>query len=769
MIKDLIKIKVNRKGQMTIFVIIGIIILIGVGMIISYNKTSSERLLSEELHTKVVEIPLMFQPINDYVESCIAKTGKEGIKLIGIHGGYIDLEEYDINYDLANPTEGDSFLFNARDSNSGIAYWHYFKSENECEENCECASKKPPLHKSQGLSSVEEQLSDYMNEKLPLCLDSFKDFETIGFEIEEDMQVKSNVLIKEKEIAFHVKYKITAKKDETEFVVDEFLTSVPVEFMKMYEMAEQITKMQMNNTKGQFLEKWAMEQVAAFGMDVDTNSLPPMSYSNLDPSDRGVFWVKYNVQENIRKNMLPVYTSFLNVVSAKNYNEDLVGTFYERALLPVYSPSNYSFKDLDVTFSYLDWWPIYFDITGRGIKGQIIGPEKTPDYMAIISTLIKIKRYEFYYDISYPVLIDIYNKEAFNNEGMHFYFGLEANVRNNKPINCSGPGKTEYAPGFYGSLICNDNQGCAEVEIFTTDKKTSEPLVEVEVKYSTSTQGCSKGQTELQNGIIADKAVLEAKLPQCVGAGCALTLSKQGYMEYTKSYSVLCNKVGGKCDEDNILCNNDKLEIELVPYRNPNIQVKIKRMQKLSEKSWAFDNTNSELLDNEYAIVTMEKFKEDPQEKTLSVASIVEGTSESVNFYPGLIPGKYKTSIMLFYKLPDYKARTNVTFVEKEECEEYAGDFVDVITGGTEEECYTIGPYTYSDDVLQGGFEGNLTITKQMLDDYDTLTLYAFSVPDIDKNFDSLDAYDINEWGNIEKYSKENYVQLKPHVSNTQT
>ena len=115
--------------------------------------------------------------------------------------------------------------------------------------------------------------------------------------------------------------------------------------------------------------------------------------------------------------MLPQYTPFLTVFDSENYKSNLYDTFYERATLPLANPNNNYYGDLEVNFNYFNWWPIYFELTGRGVSGERIGPETTSSsYLSFIG----IKRYNFYYDVSYPVLVDIYSEDAFNNEGLHF-------------------------------------------------------------------------------------------------------------------------------------------------------------------------------------------------------------------------------------------------------------------------------------------------------------------------------------------------------------
>ena len=771
----------NKKAQITMFMIIGIVILIVAGIFISIRSTQQPP--PEKIISEIAEMPVEFQPLNDFVESCISKTGKEGIKKLGFHGGYIDPNKYGLKANAVNPTESNSFLFNPEDPQSTIPYWYYFKSDNECEEGCACGSEQPRLHKKQGDPNIEKQLEGYIDDNIDICLNNFKEFKSQGFEITTG-NPKTTVTIRNNDVMIYVTYKLEAKKGTARFEIDEFIKTIPVELKKIYELAEEIKKYQANSTIGLYIEKWTIEQLASFGFGLNKNRLPPIADSSLDPGAKPVYWIKQKVKDDITNNMLPLYTSFLTVANTRNDNSNLIGTFYEKARLPFTTQSDYNLRDIDVSFNYLNWWPIYFDITGRGVRGQIIGPEQ---FSSSFFNFLKIKRYNFYYDISYPVLVDIYSPAAFNGEGLHFYIGLETNIRNNEPLKCSGQGLTEYASAF-GSLFCNFNQRCSNITIETIDAKTNTPLDNVNIFYSTGSESCDQGFTEIQN----NKALLKTSLPQCVGTACSLNAVKQGYWYYPKTYAVRCDTTGGVCIDDDVLCNGESLRIKMEPYRNNNIIIMKKKMLKQNQKDWIFDSSPHELLDNEYAMIILEKIKDHPSEEDLVLAGMFYGNQTSINLFPGLVPGDYKLNINLFYDFPDYKTRKEVIFQGVEECDEatvndllaaaatgaatggLAGGVPGAIIGGTalavstlivsEKGCVEIDPFSFNETFVEGGFTANITLTKEMLDN-DNLIFYALSAPDIDSSYDVLDIYDLEEMGKIEQYSKQYRVPLKPTTS----
>ena len=392
----------SKKGQVTLFVIIGVIILIAAGIFLTI-RISSQGPSEEEIKTSIAETPVEFQPINDFIESCISKTGEDGIKQLGLHGGYIDLNKYGIQAKSSSPTDGNAFLFNPIDPKGGIVYWNYFKSDNRCESNCQCGSEQPQLYKKDGSPNLETQLENYIEENLETCFQEFKAFESQGFIIETPNKVKSIVNVRQDDVLLYVEYEVNVEKDKSKYTIEEFIETSPVQLRKIYEMAEEITQRQLNYN---FLERWTVEQIAGFGLGLNKDKLPPIAASELDPGEAPVYWIKTKVEEDITNNMLPQYTPFLTVFESENYKSNLYDTFYERTTIPLANPNDNYYGDLEVDFNYFNWWPIYFDLTGRGSSGERIGPETTSSsYLSFIG----IKRYNFYYDVSYPVLVDIYS------------------------------------------------------------------------------------------------------------------------------------------------------------------------------------------------------------------------------------------------------------------------------------------------------------------------------------------------------------------------
>ena len=78
----------TKRGQITVFVIIGLLILIVIGSMIYFNQISDLKLVDPK-NKEVV-------PIKLFVENCLTKTGKNALVKIGRQGGYYKVPDESI-------------------------------------------------------------------------------------------------------------------------------------------------------------------------------------------------------------------------------------------------------------------------------------------------------------------------------------------------------------------------------------------------------------------------------------------------------------------------------------------------------------------------------------------------------------------------------------------------------------------------------------------------------------------------------------------------
>ena len=171
----------SKRGQVTIFVIIGIIILASVFAFLSFNKETKT----------IAEEPLILntEPITDWVEQCLITTTKEAIPENGYNGGYFQTQ-YNVPF------------FN------NVPYYIY---ENE--------SYLPTVE------LFQEQMQEYIYYYLDLCLD-FSPFEKEGYVITSSIP-ESNVIITPNKIISNLIMNLEIKKGNYINEISQFRVEIP--------------------------------------------------------------------------------------------------------------------------------------------------------------------------------------------------------------------------------------------------------------------------------------------------------------------------------------------------------------------------------------------------------------------------------------------------------------------------------------------------------------------------------------------------------------
>jgi len=166
----------KKKGQVTIFIIIAIII---VGAVAAFFA------LRDSLNTG--GIPASIEPIHTNIISCLEDTSEEGLVYLSLHGGY---------YEVPKET---SILYFTED----IPYY-YLNSK-----------KYVP-----SIETVEEELEKYVSENLDKCLD-LDIFREQGFNITERIPSISTA-INEENIIIKMVYPLLIEKGRTKTQLKDF-------------------------------------------------------------------------------------------------------------------------------------------------------------------------------------------------------------------------------------------------------------------------------------------------------------------------------------------------------------------------------------------------------------------------------------------------------------------------------------------------------------------------------------------------------------------
>ena len=730
----------RKRGQITIFIIIGIVLLLSVAIFFYIRSIAIKKPAALE------EIPQEFNPVRIFVQDCLKSTAVDGFRLLGSSSGYIYPKDYGITA-ADDPTNANGLFFFSADKNApSIAYWDYFSSRNTCSRNCRCDSKKPPL--SEGENSIKSQLEKYIAEQLKICLAGFKPLKQQGFEIQEAGEVEPSVTITKTGVNIFMNYPLKITKGDSQEQISTYYTDLKFNFMRIYDFASQITRAEQMYY---FFERWTMELIDSLGgYDKDF----PKHYAVDFSSRTAESWSKIKAEKSLKENLLAPYIPLLRVYNTKSFYiytfPDMIKTgFYKKRNLPIGSAQGFSYADLDANFYYLPDWPIYFDITGRGVSGDYITAEQGSAWEEFFSFL-GLKKYHYAYDVSYPVVVEIKDmskkaKDIFGKSGYKFLFALESNIRDNEPLNCSGP-KELLIDAPAGALLCNRNHWKSDKFVIETiDARTKEPLPNVKITYSCGPDtACNIGAAE----IITDpgspyftSSVLETKLPSPCAGGFIIT-RKFDYMADALEADTI--DITGKI-------NNIKIELE--PIRTVNATIVKKSIRKGYSK-WRPAAGFYKLLPNEKASITLERIKKTPLGEDFFAVLALEGDEQKP---VQLVPGEYKISGTLIYELPA-PDRDKIIFKDEKICPTgivIAGECI-----GASYKTMHIDPFDES--FIEGGIElDSIEIPASYLDHYNTLTFKLVSIPD-SSSFNKLKFSDVEQIGAYAEWSEKLKNELIP-------
>ena len=157
----------------------------------------------------IIQTATRSQPINLFVESCIENMAKKGIYFIALQGGYYDAPQLSVPFLNANVP----------------FYWH---------------NKESKVPEKQ---VIEKDLSKYIKNNLPECINDFKSFEELGFRINAgEPKIKSTIA--EKNVVVDVEYPIRVSSDSGSINLDKFTSTIDLRLNDAYKFSNQIVEEQ---------------------------------------------------------------------------------------------------------------------------------------------------------------------------------------------------------------------------------------------------------------------------------------------------------------------------------------------------------------------------------------------------------------------------------------------------------------------------------------------------------------------------------------------
>ncbi|MBI2545788.1 hypothetical protein HYV81_01270 [Candidatus Woesearchaeota archaeon] len=494
----------GKRGQVTLFIIVGIALVILTGIYTYYIQTQVEE---AEL------VPPKAEPIKNFVESCISNSAEQGLQLLALQGGYLEIPA-EVERDTA------SYL-SLGDGAVKLPYWYYRGN-----------SRIPSL------SLMENQLSRYISSNADSCMQNFQAFDK-EFEITAEASPKITVTIGEKDVIAAAEYplNIKSKADDEEIKLTKFRAVLPVRLKQMYGVASQLMQEENRNS---FLEQSTIDLMALH---------PDIPFTGMEFKCGQMRWrlseIQANLQEMLYFNAQKMrientdYAPFLADKAAyqalKKYTmEDFVEGRVTQLSAPDDAYDYFHFlydigikkTDLGAGFQYFPEWGM--QIEARPSESNILKSNVGKSGYKLLN-FVCINIYHFTYDVRYPILVSIRDDTAFKGRGYTFRFSFPVLINHNKPDRQDTATAVFEAPSADTDLACSlRGDEVYDIRALGTDEHgiSNIELQGVNISYDCFQFSCQLGVTRADEGLYR----LRTQLPQSCSNGF-IVAEKEGYMQ----------------------------------------------------------------------------------------------------------------------------------------------------------------------------------------------------------------------------------------------
>jgi hypothetical protein len=297
--------KLSKRGQLTLFIILAIIIVAGIaGFFIYRNYTKP--LVSNNA-----------KPVYDYYLSCIEQLTEEGAGILGSRGGYIETPDFEPGSPYMPSSSQLDFL------GIGVPYWFYVSGNNIVREQVPTKSE------------MEFELRQYIQNNLQGC--DFSDFERRGYLVDVD-EGMVDVKIESNQIRVSVRNDVRLSFEEEFFLFNQHRVDVNSKLGNFYDLARRIYEVQ---RKENFLENYALDTL--------TLNAPTTGF------EEGCTPLFFNFNE-IRSDVVEALSENIAAVKVK-------GNYYSNVDDYFIVDSGITVRE-DVNFMYFPQWPTKIEIYG---------------------------------------------------------------------------------------------------------------------------------------------------------------------------------------------------------------------------------------------------------------------------------------------------------------------------------------------------------------------------------------------------------------------
>lgn len=537
----------NNKGQITIFVVIGIILVIVASFF--YANSKLEFFVDEDSRFK--------NQINDIVEQCLFDSTSKGVFLLGFQGGVIDV---DTNVRIDPKKYIDLGLI--------IPNWDSTRQ-----------NSIPTIE------SMEEELNNYIENETLECVKGDLNALDSYYDILVDSQISANSQINSKNVRSELELliKFSQKNSEDEFSINDY--SVILDDTRLGDLYELAAKIYNHEIETNFVETLVLDQIYS-SSDYSSKDSMPSEGMSFSCSPR--VWTYSQLKENLANlnnhnfKYLQIEGTYpIDYVIDANLNEEFgtsdLKSYYQGG---IFNGTNYlgnyriNIDDLDSSFedykvdifnpvSYNEGNPLasyfhYREFEVSPSNGQIVKPINMKIGKSKFLKIPCLQIYHHLYNLDYDLVVKLtdFNEDGY---GTIFQFPIRVVIKNNNE-------KVDISQNLISSnvepLTLNEATYCSnESYQFPTNVYAYEtvypykesngnwasndleslergPLTQVNVSINCLSLSCDMGSTSKNfnsYGLSTGEPSLNTNMPYCIGG--TLIGEKNGYHSLKSRYN----------------------------------------------------------------------------------------------------------------------------------------------------------------------------------------------------------------------------------------
>ncbi len=472
----------EKKGQVTAFILLGIILLIALGAYFGVKNYIEKQSFESQLRAGV-QVPQQVEPAVQFLDECTKQEATNAITEIGLQGGYLNFPTDSIPTSPITPIPPAVEILSR--SNLKTALW--FRETGNGIRQTQVPTKE----------EIQKNIADLLTQQFPRCIDQVQTAYP-DMNIQSLGDPKASVEIFDQLVNAKVTIPITISTKGITFTVDAFGAQIETEFGKLYQTAIDIFNKQ---NEVLFLENKTLDLLTAYD--------PEIPYSGVEPTCSPRTWSKADTTNRLK------LVLFENIAAMK-----IKGTNYapnDQLKSLEFDALKQDAKEITVNMLYSPKWPTFVDISpseGDVLAGDPVNKQEGNELSGLLAPYFCFNQHHFIYTIKYPVTITLTDPQGFI-----FQYATEIIIEKNQPRRSTA---TPLDLPDTRLPICDYPQAPLKINTFTVDSQDHpQPLSGVNLNLKCSPTTCPLQQN-------AKDSSVTLTVPACVNG--ALEGTKTGYL-----------------------------------------------------------------------------------------------------------------------------------------------------------------------------------------------------------------------------------------------